>query len=131
MSLPSYDFGEGNIAHKIMSAIFGEEWGNMLGVGPGGQLGPLMVDIFTIYNSAVMFVTSVFVGYAIWSGVVQTAHEGKALGKRYSSLWTPLRMVTGATLTAPLFGLSLVQILVLSISAFSFFVSDEISKKVT
>lgn len=114
-----------------MESVFGPEWANLLGGGPGGPVGPLITQLFQIYNAAVILVTALLVGYAVWSSTVQTAHEGKSMGKRYSSLWTPLRMVFGATLTAPMFGVSLVQIIILSITAFSFFTADSMAKVIT
>lgn len=129
MSNSSYNFGAGDIAHRILEAVFGGTWDNMFTSGPSGNLATLIVDIFTVYNSAVVLATSLIVGYTVWSSTVQSAHEGQTLGKRYSQLWTPLRMVAGGAMTAPVFGLSLIQMIVLSIVGMSFYVANEAASK--
>lgn len=125
--MPDFSFGDGNTANRIISSILGENWHNMFTEGPSGDLAGLIVNIFQIYNSVVILATSLIVGYSLWSGVVQTAHEGKAFGKRYSSLWTPIRMAMGAALTAPIFGVSLVQMIVLAVAGLSFSVADDVA----
>lgn len=42
--------------------------------------------------------------YALVSGVAQTAHEGQFLGKRFSSVWLPIRLLTGTLLLIPVWG---------------------------
>lgn len=125
--MPDFSLGDGNTANRIISSILGENWHNMFTEGPTGDLAGLIVNIFQIYNSVVILATSLIVGYSLWSGVVQTAHEGKAFGKRYSSLWTPIRMAMGAALTAPVFGISLVQMIVLAVAGLSFSVADDVA----
>ena len=127
--MPEFSFGDGNTANKIISAILGDSWHNMFATGPTGGLADLIVNIFQIFNSVVIMATALIVGYTLWSGVVQTAHEGQSMGKRYSSLWTPIRMAAGAALTAPIFGVSLVQMIVLAITALSFSVADNVANE--
>lgn len=128
--MQEYNFGSGNIANAILAAIFGQNWQNMLDSGPTSSIGPLLIKIFTIYNSAVAGAVAIIVGYSLFSSTTQTAHEGKALGKRFSSLWMPLRMAFGAALVTPIFGFSLVQMLVLSVTGFGFFTADRIAEEV-
>lgn len=127
--MPGFSLGDGNTANNIISSVLGDSWQNMFATGPTGDLSELIVNIFQIYNSVVILATSLIVGYSLWSGVVQTAHEGKALGKRYSSLWTPIRMAMGAALTAPVFGISLVQMIVLGVTSISFSVADDVANE--
>lgn len=127
--MPNFSFNDGNTANRIISSILGESWHNMFSEGPTGDLAGLIVSIFQIFNSVVILATALIVGYSLWSGVVQTAHEGKALGKRYSSLWTPIRMAMGAGLTAPVFGVSLVQMIVLAVAGLSFSVADDVANE--
>jgi len=42
--------------------------------------------------------------YGIAAGIVQTAHEGVALGRRLNAIWMPIRMVTGIGGLVPVFG---------------------------
>lgn len=39
--------------------------------------------------------------YFIIAGVLQSAHEGQVLGRQWSSLWAPIRIVVGLTLLMP------------------------------
>lgn len=130
MALQPANFSSGNVADGIMSSFFGQTWANMFQTGPTSTIASLLIDIFTIYNGAVVIATALVVGYTLWSSTVQTAHEGQTAGKRYSSLWMPLRMVVGGALTAPIFGLSLVQILVLAVAGLGFQTADEVANKV-
>jgi conjugal transfer/type IV secretion protein DotA/TraY len=63
----------------IFGALFG---GTATGLG----------EILKVFNAAVLAVGAVVVTYNMWAGVVQTAHEGQILGKRWSSLWAPVRV---------------------------------------
>ncbi len=53
-----------------------------------------------------------------FTGLAQSAHEGKVLGQRYSSLWVPLRAVLGLGFLTPLpGGYSMLQAIVLWIAS--------------
>ena len=124
------NLSSGNLGDGLLSSIFGPNWMNLYEQGPTSAIGPLLKDIFTIYNGAVALGTSFIVGYFIISAAMQTAHEGKVFGKRYSSLWAPLRMAFGGALIVPVFGMSLVQYLVLTFAGFGFYTADSIADKV-
>jgi hypothetical protein len=129
-NLQDINFSDGNLGHSMLSAIFGENWDNLYTTGPTSSIASLLVDIFQIYNGAVIMATTVIVGYFLWSGAIQTAHEGKTFGKRFSSLWAPLRMAFGAAALAPVFGLSLVQMAVLSVAGAGFYTADSVANVV-
>lgn len=131
MSDYDYNLNPGDLGHRMLESVFGSSWDSMFSTGPTGSMAELITSIFYIFNSTVVLATAIIVGYTLWSGVVQTAHEGKSFGKRYSSLWTPLRMAAGAALTAPIFGISLVQMMVLAVTGFSFHVANNVSGELT
>ena len=92
---------------KLLGMVFG-------GVGniPGGNtvIGALM----QVFNSAILSVASLMGFYLIVSAIVGTAHDGEVLGKRYSSLWVPIRSVGAVSMMVPASGgFSGVQLLVL------------------
>lgn len=59
----------------------------------GRMLGP--------FNSAVLFLGMVFVGYTTIKGTVDSAHDGEVLGKKMSEIWVPIRTVGGSALVLP------------------------------
>ncbi|WP_419642086.1 DotA/TraY family protein, partial [Thiolapillus sp.] len=72
--------------------------------------------VFSVMNVlALAFLVVLFV-YVMGVGILGTAHEGQPLGKRYSTLWTPIRSGLAVMLLVPLpwaKGLSFLQALLL------------------
>jgi conjugal transfer/type IV secretion protein DotA/TraY len=84
--------------------IFGQGWENILDSGSTstGGAGATIEQLFLNFSAVVLFATTIFVLFIVMTGVVGTAHEGEALGKRYSTLWVPIRAAFGISLLAPL-----------------------------
>jgi len=122
------NFSSGNLGNGLMSSIFGDNWANMYADGPTSAVGPLLVDIFTLYNLTICMVAGSIVMFLIMSGSMRAAHEGKFL-ERYSSIFSVLRGVAGAAGVVPVFGLSLVQMIVLSCAGLGFQLADNIAEK--
>ena len=100
---------------QFLDALLGqgwENWGQSLG---GSQAAELMLQIFSAFNLVALAVLS---GLFIWVmslAVAGTAHEGSPFGKKFSSLWMPLRFVGSMGALAPIFkGLSLFQVALLA-----------------
>jgi conjugal transfer/type IV secretion protein DotA/TraY len=77
--------------------------------GPlGEQVKALLFDTLAptllVINGAGLALGIVILMYSIVAGVAQTAHEGQFMGKRFSSIWLPIRLVTGAALLIPAWG---------------------------
>lgn len=64
----------------------------------------LLGSVFIVFNGAIFVVGTIWATYSILGGVVGTAHEGEVLGKRMSTVWFPIRMVTGIAGMVPIFG---------------------------
>ena len=97
--------------------------------GPTSAVGPLLVDIFTLYNLTICMVAgSIVMFFDHVRDQCVAAHEGKFL-ERYSSIFSVLRGVAGAVGVAPVFGLSLVQMMVLSCAGLGFQLADNIAEK--
>ena len=74
----------------------------------------VLATMFVHYNSGLMVLASLFVSYIAIVGVANTANEGEAMGKAWSSLWTPLRIVFGGGVLLPASsGYSFIQLIVL------------------
>ena len=85
-------------------------WRSLLGDfadNPFSTLGApttLLGSVFVIFNGCIFVVGFSWALYGIMSGVVGTAHEGEVLGRRMSTIWFPIRMVTGIAGMVPIFG---------------------------
>ncbi len=82
--------------------------------GPLGEQIKTLFDTlspaFLMLNGAAFALGIVIMVYVIVAGVAQTAHDGEFLGKRYSSIWVPIKLVTGVFLIFPMFnGFALAQ----------------------
>jgi len=70
----------------------------------GGGGGGLLPQVMLILNSAIFAVAILWLIYNLVAGVMQTAHEGEVLGKRFNSAWLPMRFSFGAIALVPAFG---------------------------
>lgn len=80
-------------------------------MGAGGPLGEqiralfdTLAPAFLVINSAGLALGMVILMYSLVAGVAQTANEGQFMGKRFSSVWLPIRLVTGVALLIPAWG---------------------------
>lgn len=100
---------------QFLDALLGQGWetfGQSLG---GSQAAELMLQIFAAFNLVALALLSVFFIWIMAIAVAGTAHEGVPFGKKFSSLWMPLRCVMAMGALAPIFkGLSIFQIALLA-----------------
>ena len=63
---------------------------------------------------SLLAVGALWLAYNVSAGVAQTAQDGEFLGKRFSTLWLPIRLGAGITSLVPVFhGWALCQLIVL------------------
>ena len=94
-----------------------DKWGEGLG---GSNAAELMLQLFSAFNMVALACVSALFIWVMAIAVAGTAHEGTPFGKRFSSLWMPLRFVGAMGALAPIFkGLSLFQIAILACIGFS------------
>ena len=105
---------------QILDAFLGKGW-DAWGQGLGGsQAAELMLQLFSVFNLVALAVISALFIWVSAIAVAGTAHEGVPFGKRYSSLWMPVRFVGAMGALAPIFkGLSLFQVAILACIGFS------------
>ncbi len=71
----------------------------------------ILASMFSVFNSGVLVVGSLIVSYVAAVGVLNTANDGEAMGRNWSSLWTPVRIVAGgASLLPTASGFSFIQL---------------------
>src|SRR5574337_1557928 len=66
--------------------------------GTGSQL---LGTMFGIFNAAVLALGTILGGYVILISTLVTAHDGEVLGKKWSSIWIPIRLVFGLAMLFP------------------------------
>ncbi len=105
---------------QILDALLGQGW-DVWGTNLGGSgASELMLQLFSAFNLIALAVISALFIWVLSVAVAGTAHEGTPFGKRFSSLWMPLRFVGAMGALAPIFkGLSLFQVAILACIGFS------------
>jgi defect in organelle trafficking protein DotA len=98
-----------DISVGMLSRLFGDV-GIVLPGAPG-----LMGALFAKFNEAVLIIIVLTtLAYTLFRSVIETAHHGEFLGKKFDSLWVPIRVVMGVGLIVPtVTGYSIIQIVVM------------------
>jgi conjugal transfer/type IV secretion protein DotA/TraY len=79
-----------DIAWQMVNAVLPSEATTMYG------------RVFQVFTSAFFFLGGLFFAYQSVQGIVASARTGQALGERWHTIWTPLRVVLGLGLLAPM-----------------------------
>ena len=105
----------------FLNDIFGVGWQNSITAAPSGDFANVLFTIFSAFNAVILACVMALMFYVISSGIMGTAHEGEALGKRYSTLYTPIRGAFAVSLLMPLpwVKMSMMQALILKFIFFS------------
>lgn len=97
-----------NQPSEVLSALQSsgaESWSMQLAAqifGPLFGAGATLLSISIGYlNVAILVVGGLLFFYNVTAGLLQTAHEGEVLGKRWNSLWAPLRVIVAVGLMMP------------------------------
>jgi conjugal transfer/type IV secretion protein DotA/TraY len=67
----------------------------------GGAAGAIE-SALGVFNAGVLSVGGIMAAYTLIAGVMQTAQDGEALGRRWSSMWVPIRTVLGIGMVVPI-----------------------------
>lgn len=109
-----------DVTVSILQTVFGPVIRNLtLGVDPSG-VDPVVNVIATMmgyFNSGVLTIATLIVSFVTVVGVINTANDGESFGRNWSSLWTPVRIVSGAAVLLPTgTGYSFIQLMVMMFS---------------
>lgn len=103
VSLPTPTAAAANTyAHDLFFGLLGS-----FGDSPWKQVGgttSLLGQLFLIFNTFVFSVGVCWSSFSLVGATVQTAHEGEVFGKRFSTVWLPVRMLAGMSSVVPVFG---------------------------
>ena len=108
---------------KMLEGIFGPiiqvlvDGGSISTLSTAGYVLP---TILAFFNSGILVVGSIIVSYVAVVGAVNTANDGEAMGKMWSSVWTPIRIAAGGAVLLPTSsGYSFIQMLALMMALWS------------
>lgn len=91
--------------------------GNIFGIVEGilaGSGSQLMGEMFSVFNAAIIALGGMYVMYAFFASVIKTAHVGEFLGRKWSTVWTPVRIIGSFILLVPkASGYCLAQVIVM------------------
>ncbi|AYK25673.1 TPA: DotA/TraY family protein [Pseudomonas aeruginosa] len=74
----------------------------------------VIATMMSFFNSGILIVGTLIVSYVAAIGTINTANDGEAMGRNWSSLWTPVRIVAGGAVLLPTAsGYSFIQLVVL------------------
>lgn len=93
----------------MLMRLFGSI-GSVLPGSPG-----LLGAMFEKFNYAILLIMVLTVmAYTLFRSIMETAHHGEFMGKKFDKLWTPLRVVGGLILIVPTIGgYSIIQVIVM------------------
>ncbi|MDY0228474.1 MAG: DotA/TraY family protein, partial [Desulfomicrobium apsheronum] len=107
-----------DMSGQILDLLFGPNWDSVSQIVSTGsettQAASLLLTILGTLSLVALTIGTVIMTYTIFIGVIGTAHEGTPLGKRLSTLWTPIRGAFAVGLMIPTAkGLSVLMVLLL------------------
>lgn len=111
LSPPSTDISTG-----LLSSLLGPNWWLLATGGAPSGAGSILAHLFSIFDIALLMYVSALLVYQATVGGMATAHEGTPLGKRYHSIWAPIRGPAAFAMLFPLpwaKGLALIQCIAL------------------
>lgn len=85
-----------DFSHEYLNQMFGPIFP---GASEDGNVFTLIIGYFNIFA---LIIGSILFFYNVSVGVLQSAHEGEVLGRRWSSLWAPIRIILAVGLLVPL-----------------------------
>lgn len=95
--IPTFAFAQftpspDDLSIKILDQLFGGLFNNGNDVFGKGVL---------VFNGAILTIGGILAAYTLISGTLMTAHDGEMLGKKFSSVWIPIRYSVGTALVLP------------------------------
>jgi defect in organelle trafficking protein DotA len=111
-----------DLSMSYLATIFGVVDGVLHGTGS-----QILGTMFGAFNSIILVMASTILGYVLFTSILNTSHEGEFLGKKWSSIWIPLRTVMGVGLLLPkATGYSFIQIMVMWVVVQGIGAADEV-----
>jgi len=84
-----------DLSMKVLAALFGKL--EVFGTSSSDSF----IAVFGAFNGVVLTIGGLLAAYTILAGTLGTAHDGEMLGKKFSSVWIPIRTALGTALVLP------------------------------
>ena len=103
-----------DLSVEYLGKIFGGSLGS-INLGTNTVSNPFLGNLFQVFNGVILAVATFILSYVGTISIINTAHQGDVMGKKWSSVWIPLRSASGLLLLAPVpgSGYSLLQVTVM------------------
>jgi conjugal transfer/type IV secretion protein DotA/TraY len=112
-----------DVSVQMLTTIFGPVVTQLTqGADPNAVLATAntLASMFSVFNSGILVIAAIILSYTAIVGTINTANDGEMMGKAWSSVFTPLRVVAGAGVLLPTAsGYSFIQVLVMTIALWS------------
>jgi len=116
----------GDLSIGFLSSFFGVVDGILHG---GGS--QILGAMFGVFNAVILIFGAIMLAYVLIMGTINTANEGEMLGRKWSSVWVPIRLVISIVLLIPkASGYSLIQVLVMWVVVQGVGVADKVWDRV-
>lgn len=90
-----------------------------------------VAEFFMILNASLLALGTLYLTYNTVAGIAQTAQDGEFLGKRFSTLWVPVRLVAGVASLVPIFkGYAASQLVILYMASMGVGIANLATDKV-
>ena len=100
---------DGDLSIRYLGSIFG-----VVGTVLSGTGTQILGKMFAVYNAGALSLGGIIVMYVLLSSTLNTAQDGEIMGKRWSSIWIPVRTALGVGLLLPqTTGYSFIQVFVM------------------
>lgn len=122
----AYDFIWTNRPEDRSIMYLGQIFGSVGSALPG-VANSTVSELFKIFNIAVLSLGAIVVSYTIVLSTINTAQEGEVMGKKWSSVWIPLRAAMGMAMLIPTTsGYSLIQVLMMQIVVYGVAAANQV-----
>ncbi|MBA2654538.1 MAG: DotA/TraY family protein [Gammaproteobacteria bacterium] len=107
---PSFTPSYTDLSVNYLGQIFGT-----VGTVLHGTSGQMLGQLFKVFNIGILVLAGIFLIYTIIMTVLNTAHEGEFMGRKWNSAWIAIRTVFGLGLLVPssTTGYSAIQVIVM------------------
>lgn len=95
--LGAFDIPGTDKSLEYLGLVFGQ-MGSLPLAGTGNTL---FADLLSTFNQVVLVLGFVIIAYTATVSTINTAQEGEALGKKWSTIWVPVRSAAGIYLLLP------------------------------
>ncbi len=109
-----WDVSPSDTSYQYLTFLFGTVSPDL--VCYSGNCSLLIPQIFAVFNQGLLVIGSIVMTFVLMTSTGSSAHEGEFLGKKGSSIWMPLRIMTGVSFLVPSqTGYSLLQVFMMKV----------------